>query len=108
MPTLLHHIGSRYEFGFLLVDPVDAPVLEGLSAVRLNAVLDDQVDRWTANSIGGVTGGVGTHGGAVDVTHGLLQPRGKKRSATPPREPDALDALLDVATHRKQGDGGPR
>ena len=87
---------------------LDAPVLEGMPAVRLNAVLDDQVDRLTAGALGGVVGGIGTRGGAIEVTRGLLQPRDKKRGATPPREPDALDALLDVATRRKQGDGGPR
>ena len=80
---------------------LDEPVLEGLPAVRLNAVLDDHVDRLTA-------GALGDPGGALGLTDGVLQPRGKKRGATKPREPDALDALLDVATRRKQGDGGPR
>jgi hypothetical protein len=80
---------------------VDAPVLTGLSAVRLNAVLDDEVDRLTA-------GALGDAGGVFGGTHGVLQPRGRKRGPTKPREPDALDALLEVAARRKQGDGGPR
>jgi hypothetical protein len=82
---------------------LNAPVLEGLPAVRLNAVLDDQVDRLTAGSIGGVTGVGGGFG-----THGILQPRGKKRGTTTAHEPDALDALLDGAARRKQGEGSPR
>ena len=96
---------------------LDAPVLDGLPAVRLNAMLDEQVDRLTAGAIGGITGGsttgggvggIGTHLDVTNFTHGELQPRGRKRSKAPTRAPDALDALLDAATRRKQGDGGSR
>ena len=103
----------------LATSPLDAPVLEGLPAARLNAVLDDQVDRLTAGALGGLTGnttggttggtiGLGTHLSGLDFTHGELQPRGRKRAAPAAPAPDALDALLDAATRRKLGDGGAR
>jgi hypothetical protein len=87
---------------------VNAPVLEGLPAVRLNAVLDDSVDRLTAGAIGRPN--IGTHETFTNLTHGGLGPRSKKRGAKAKdvKQPDALDALIDQATRRKQGDGGQR
>lgn len=82
------------------------PVLEGLPAARLNAVLDDSVDRLTAGAIGRLN--IGTHETFTTFTHGVLGPRSKKRGAKADRQPDALDALLDQATRRKQGEGGQR
>jgi hypothetical protein len=82
-------------------------------------VLDEQVDRLTTGALGGLTGnttgnttggtvGLGSQLGGLDLTHGVLQPRGRRRAAPAAPEPDALDALLDTATRRKQGDGGAR
>lgn len=114
----------------LVKSAVDAPVLEGLPTARLDAVLDSQVDRLTAGALGGVggiggiggvggiggglEGGIGTHGVGPGANPNRPQPRRRKpaavaaAAAAAPREPDALDALLDVATRRRQGDGGTR
>ena len=83
---------------------VDAPVLEGAAIERLRGALGADVDRLTADSIGQAIGGggglvVGPRGGAGTGTGSRSGTRGRRTAAAdPPREPDALDALIERAT----------